>query len=136
MRLEGWEERMLAAIERHQAVPFAWGESDCFTLPMDVVAALTGTDPSEGARGYAGAVSAAAALKVHGWRNLQEAFAARFEETPPAFARMGDIGLADYPGAILGGGVVVLGRDVIGKGEQGCVRLPRTMLKRAFKVGW
>ena len=50
-------------------------------------------------------------------------------------AHRGDIGVADYPGAVMGGGVVVIGENILGKGEQGVVLLPRTAMKRAFKVG-
>lgn len=136
MRVEDWPEKLAEVIARHAALPFQWGVSDCFILPMDVCAALTGApDPYADEREYADAQAAARRLHNRGFKTIEDAFVAAFEECPPVFARRGDIGIADYPGAILGGGVVVLGLDVIGKGEQGTVRLPRDRLKRAFKVG-
>lgn len=136
MRVIGWEERLLAVLDRHARAPFGWGQSDCFVLPADAVAALTGADPWADHRGYADALGAARALHAHGMATVADAFAARLASVAPALARRGDIGVADYPGAELGGGVVVLGPVLIGKGETGTVRLPRVRLLHAFKVGW
>jgi hypothetical protein len=135
MRQEGWEERFMAEVRRHHQLPFTLGVSDCFLLPMDVVAAITGVDPVDpGGRDYSSLKGARAKLKKAGYTDLPAAFAARFEEIAPSLAQRGDIGIADYDGALLGGGVVVLGAEVIGKGEHGNRRLPLAQLKRAFKV--
>lgn len=133
MRLDDWPERLEEAVRRHSTMPFVWGVSDCFTLPMDCVEALTGRDPWAAERGYKSAAEAKAVLDRLGFRSISDAFAAVLEPVAPAFARRGDIGIADY-GAILGGGVVVLGTQVLGKGEEGVVRLPRVRLMKAFRV--
>jgi hypothetical protein len=133
-RLIGWEDRFQAVIAHHGSCPLLWGVSDCFVMPMDDALALTGVDPWAAERRYRSAGGALRALRRNGFGNVVEAFAAHYAEVAPSFARRGDIGVADYPGAVLGGGVVVLGADVIGKGEQGVVRLPRARLLRAFRV--
>lgn len=135
MRLEGWEDRFSEVIARHARAPFAYGVSDCAAFPMDVVRALTGEYPASFDPDYDSMTSGVRKLRERGFAHLGEAFAAAFMECPPSFARRGDIGIADYPGAVLGGGVVVIGEDVMGKGEQGTVRLPRAALVRAFRVG-
>lgn len=137
MRIVGWEERLIEAVQRHEALPFAWGESDCFILPLDSVVACTGDDPGVTYRGaYDSADGARRVLWRMGHKSLGGAFADHLPPVAPALARRGDIGIADYPGAELGGGVVVMGAVLIGKGERGTVRLPRSLLVRAFKVGW
>jgi hypothetical protein len=135
-RVEGWEDRLFVVIEEHARQPFQWGVSDCCTFPMDVCRALIGIVPEKYVPGsYDDMQSAVRELKAHGYRHLGEAFADAFVEIPPAFAGRGDLGQADYPGAILGGGVVVIGEEVLGKGELGLVRVPRNAMSRAFRIG-
>jgi hypothetical protein len=134
MRFEDWPDRLAEVIARHDELPFAYGVSDCAILPFDVIEGLTGTLPELFRGSYTDAASARAAMRERGCQNLAELFAKALPEIPLAFANRGDIGIADYPGAIIGGGVVIVGLDVIGKGHEGLVRLPRTSLARAFKV--
>lgn len=134
MRQEGWEDRFLEVLERHSRIPFQWGVSDCARLPRDVVEAITGEVPDIWAIDYRDATTAFLKLRALNVNNLGEAFAKVFREIHPVFAGRGDIGTAEYPGAILGGGVVVVGENVMGKGENGVVMLPRTAMIRAFKV--
>jgi hypothetical protein len=134
MRVENWLDRLAEVIAKHDAMPFAYGVSDCAILVRDVVEALTGTIPDEFRGEYTDAGSARSRLRGYGCQNLAELFARALPEIPLAFASRGDIGIADYPGAIIGGGVVVVGLDLIGKGHEGLVRLPRAALARAFKV--
>lgn len=134
MRFEDWPDRLAAVIAKHDALPFEWGTSDCAKLPIDVVEALTGSLPESFRADYHDSASARTALRERGVNNIAELFAASLTEIPPAFAGRGDIGIADYPGAIIGGGVVVVGLDLIGKGYDGTVRLPRSALSRAFRV--
>lgn len=134
-RLEGWEERLHAVLRRHAKLPFSWGQSDCFILPADAVEASTGTDPWAAERPYDSAAHVVRRLAELGAKDIGDLFAKAFPEIHPSVARRGDIGRATYPGAELGGGVVVIGADVIGKGERGLVRLPLSAMTRAFKVG-
>lgn len=132
-RREDWPERLIAAIEHHAALPFGWGSSDCFLLPMDVVLAMTDAEPWPDVRGaYASEAGAARQLRRRGFATLVEAFAAAFPEIPPSLAGRGDIGVVDSPRGLAG--VVFMDTGVIGKAEAGIRRLPRSLVLRAFKV--
>jgi hypothetical protein len=134
MRFEDWPDRLADVIARHDALPFDYGISDCGKLLADVIEALTGELPERLRGEYHDAASARARLREQGCDNLAQLLASVLEEIHPAFAGRGDVGIADYPGAIIGGGVVVVGLDLIGKGYDGTVRLPRAALSRAFRV--
>jgi len=134
MRREDWFERLAEVIERHEEMPFAYGQSDCATLLRDAILAMTGALPDSFCLVYDDAATARAALRSRDHTNLAELLAAELEEIHPAFAGRGDVGIADYPGAIIGGGVICVGLELIGKGQTGTVRLPRMALSRAFKV--
>lgn len=135
MRFEDWQDRLTDVIARHDAMPFELGVSDCAMLPIDVIQALTGSVPDPLNRlDYHDMESGQRSARELGARNLAELFAMALPEIPVAFAGRGDVGIADYRGAIVGGGVVVVGIDLIGKGHEGTVRLPRQYLSRAFRV--
>lgn len=133
-RVRNWPLRLDEVIERYQAGAFTWGERDCFTLPMDVVAALTGLDPWADERTYTTEIGAARKLKRLGFADVAGAFAAKFPEIPVTLAQRGDIGtVADADGAACG--VVVLGTLVAGMSPAaGLTFLPRARLARAFRV--
>jgi len=132
MRVEDWFERLAEVIEQHDAQPFSYGVSDCATLPFDAIYAMTGSLPERFRGDYHDAASARSRMREKGAGNLAELFAAELEEIHPAFAGRGDVGIADYPGAIIGGGVICVGLELVGKGYDGIVRLPRSALSRAF----
>ena len=134
MRREDWFERLAEVLEWHEAQPFAYGISDCAILLRDAIEAMTDEIPDRFRLNYEDAAEARTALRASGHGNLAELIAAELEEIHPAFAGRGDVGIADYPGAIIGGGVVCVGLELIGKGQTGTVRLPRSALSRAFKV--
>jgi hypothetical protein len=134
MRFEDWQDRLSDVIAKHDEMPFEYGVSDCAMLPFAVIEALTGELPDVLRMEYHDNESAQRAGRERGCRNLAELFAKALPEIPVAFAGRGDVGIADYRGAIVGGGVVVVGIDLIGKGHEGTVRLPRQYLSRAFRV--
>jgi hypothetical protein len=70
-----------------------------------------------------------------GAKDVGDLFGMMFPEIHPSAAQRGDIGRAVYPGADLGGGVVIIGAEVVGKGDKGLARLPLSTVTRAFKVG-
>jgi hypothetical protein len=132
-RLDDWPERLLAEVARHSDLPLQWGVSDCFTFPMDCVIAMTGKDPWPGERKYKSASGAARRLARHHFRNVGDAFAARFEEVAPSFALRGDLGVIETPQGVAG--VVFVDSDVLGKDEvRGLRRVPRAAVTRAFRV--
>lgn len=132
MRREDWPERLMETIQRHAALPFGWGASDCFLLPMDCVEAMTGVDPWANERGYSTEAGAAKRLRKHGFETVADAFAATFEEISPALAQRGDIGIVDSPRGPAG--VVFFDAGAIGKAETGVRRVSRSLVLRAFKV--
>lgn len=101
--IDGWEKRLNAVVARHQLLPGDYGVSDCYVIPDDAVEAITGSVMYPKARGYRTSAGAAKKLRAHGFANVREAFAARFEEIPPAFARRGDIGVIERDGQFSGG---------------------------------
>lgn len=133
-RVRDWPLRLEEVLERYQDGVFAWGERDCFTLPMDVAAALTGVDPWASERTYTTEIGAARKLKRLGFSDVADAFAAKLEEIPVTLAQRGDIGtVSDASGAACG--VVVLGTLVAGMSPSaGLTFLPRARLSRAFRV--
>lgn len=145
MRLEGWEDRFLEAVENHSQRPFSWGGaatgegSDCFEMCMDVAKAITGDDPYEDERGrYKTRLGALRRFKKRGFAWLADAYAAVFVEIHPSMARRGDIGLVsviDENGKQVDCSAVVVGTVAIGKSETGTIRIPVDQLKTTYKVG-
>lgn len=131
-RLRNWERSLRDTVDQHRALPFDWGRSDCFTFPMDCVAAMTGADPSDGARTWSDESGAKRALVARGFSSVADAFASAFAEISPGLARRGDLVAFAYDGAICGG--ICLGSSCVGKGVGGLVFVPRTLAKRAFRV--
>jgi hypothetical protein len=133
MRIETWPDRLLAEIERHGAMLFQYGESDCLTFAMDCVKVMTGYDPMEGARDYTTIEGAYKRLKQRGYDNIGDALADKFEEIPTSMAQRGDVGV------ILGDGfqvaVVFVGPHAVGKDEPfGVKSVSRSLVERAFRV--
>ena len=134
MKHRDWFERLDAVLDLYRLQGFAWGERDCFTLPMDCVAAQTGADPWADERTYTTEIGAARKLKRLGFADVGDAFSARLDEVHTVRAGRGDIGtVLDAEGRPCG--VVVLGAYVLGMSPvHGLTTLPRSRLARAFKV--
>lgn len=135
-RREDWPERLTAEVERHDALPAEWGVSDCLNLPMDCVLAMTGEDPAAELRGsYSSEMGGAKMLAAHGWRSVADLFAAYFPEIPVALAGRGDIGVTKAERGLAG--VVFVDTHAVGKhaDQPGNIRVARSRIVRAFKVG-
>lgn len=136
-RLQDWPERLQEVLERHAALPFAWGASDCLLMPMDGVSAMTGIDPAAEIRGrYRTARGAARHLRERGHRTVGDAFAAHFPEIPVAMAGRGDLGVVRLPASDGYAGVIVFGLGAWGKdaARPGNIFVPRSAIVRAFRV--
>jgi hypothetical protein len=107
-------------------------------MAMDAVAALTGSDPYADERGrYATRLGALRRFTARGFAWLGDAYAAVFDEVPPALAQRGDIGLVMVPdgrGGEVEAAVVILPPHAYGKSEEGALRVPLRVVKRAFRV--
>jgi hypothetical protein len=135
-RVPDWPDRLIAALERHERLVFAYGMSDCMQLAMDCAEAVTGTHPYPKAKRYRTIRGAAACLKRHGFGNIIEALMAAYPEIAPSLARRGDIGIAyegNVPCAVVCEGLLFAGKP---PGTIGLARVPRTRVERAFAVGW
>ena len=133
MRVKGWERALLDVVARHRAQPFAWGVSDCFTLPLDAIIAITGADPWPGLHDYDSRLAAARCLKLEGYTTLADAFEDQFPEIEVPFAQRGDVGVIEDDGALCG--ALFLAQGVAGKTESGLHIFTRDRVVRAFKVG-
>lgn len=132
MRIENWPQALIAEIERHRKLPFSWDASNCLYFPLDCAKAMTGVDRWAHERGCTSEDDYRRRLVAYGFTGVADAFADKFVECPPAMARRGDIGVVAYNGILCG--VVIEGVDVVGKSPDGTLRVPRTLLKRAFRV--
>lgn len=133
MRLPNWEARLAAVLAAYQDGVFAWGQRDCFRLPVDVAAAVAGLRLWPDLRPYRCARGAAVRLARHGFRTVGDALAAVLPEVSPALARRGDVGVVVE--GMAEAGVVVLGADLAGMAPEGMTIVPRERLTRAFRVG-
>ena len=130
MRVDDWAVAMLAVLDRHAAVPFVWGQSDCFVCAMDVVLAVTGRDPLADIRGtYKSASGARRVLRKRSCLSLQTLIADHFEPVPVARAQRGDLAFVDAHGV-----GVVCGDHVLGKGPDGMRRAGLSDCFCAFRV--
>lgn len=123
---------MLAELERHSKLPGQYGVSDCYVMAMEVAEAITQRDRDWRFK-YSNETGAAKILKRKNCHTVGDLFATYFAEVAPPFAQRGDIGVVEWDGELCG--VVVVGTDVIGKHPtKGTARLPRNVLRRAFRV--
>lgn len=131
-RLKGWEKALKLVIEKHLALPSEYGVSDCYLIPDDAVEAITGKRMYPDVS-YSNEIGAAKALRAHGFDNVEQAFAAKFEECPPSLAHRGDIGVMYNNGEICGGVFTALG--FMTRTNAVPVFLDASRVAKAFKVG-
>lgn len=131
MRRDDWPERLMEVVDRHAAMPFAYGVSDCWTLAADAIEAMTGERPYAGVR-YASKAGAARALAKRGFATVEAALAAILPDVPAAMAGRGDVGVVETPDGPAA--VVCTGLYFAGKGEGGLDHVPREFVHRAFGV--
>lgn len=132
-RVTDWENEHVKVIQFHSEHTGQYGVSDCYLLADDNVHAITGNYMFPKGRKYKSSVGAAKLLLKHGFHNVEEAFASKFEEVPPILAQRGDIGVVERDGEICGGVFTALGFAV--RGEDRLYYLSVYDVKTAFKVG-
>lgn len=125
---------MTAVVMRHRDQPFDYAGSNCVTLMIDAVEALTGERPFDHhiagvrtAAGYRKRLSRAAA-----GGNLADFLALHFRPVPPSFAQRGDLCIIQRDG--IEHGAVMLDDVAVGKSERGLMRCDRAMITKAFRV--
>src|SRR3990167_4359066 len=114
MRLDGWESRLMAAVESAMHTPYKLGENDCLRLACSSVEALTGVDYWPRFVGYK--TKRQALIKIAKIAtSLGEAVTATLgvQPSPARMAQRGDIVLfrdsfdEDHLGVATGAGVMV-----------------------------
>ena len=95
-RLEGWEQRLDAALVAAARKPYVIGQHDCALFALDVVRVLTGADLGAAVRGYRTEAGALRVIRRLGGAGLREAASAVLgcEPGPVALAQRGDVLLA------------------------------------------
>lgn len=96
MRKDGWEDRLLAVIERHGAAAYVPCVSDCWTMAMEAAEAVTGIRPYASVR-YTTDAGALRAMSRRGFAALREAVAAVYAERPAGHWQRGDIAVVAAP---------------------------------------
>lgn len=133
MRVQDWEKRLKAAIQKHIDLPSQYGVSDCYLIADDAVEAVTGeTMFGTGARRYTTPAGAGKQLRKRGFETVADAFRAKFTEIAPTLAQRGDIGVLERDGEICGGVFTALGFAV--RDAKRVLFLPATEAKTAFRV--
>jgi len=142
MRLPDWDRRLAAAIEKHIALPGAWGVSDCWMLDMDAIEAVTGAPILPKLRRYRTEAAGYRLFAKHGFTTVEEALASVLPTVGRLSAQRGDVGVIEREGLMScgvfdAGGFVV--KTLFGEGtriDRAEVRhFEVTAVKTAFKVG-
>ena len=142
-RLEGWEDRLNAAIERRAGESRVWGRNDCALTVATFIEAQTGRDPAAfyfrgkykteaGAAKrmlrFAGGGVEAVAQKIaeaQGWRAVAVAFAQR-----------GDVVMREVEGGEIVLGIVgMTGAAALFVGAESLIEFPVTECARAWSLG-
>lgn len=131
-RVWDWEVRLVDYIAQRQSRPFEFGKraNDCCSFANGAVVAMTDFDAMADIPDYASAEEADLILEA----TLESLMDARFERhEAPAFARRGDIGITDMLN--LDTLVVVENEFVVGPGRRRLQRVPRHLMRVAWRVG-
>jgi len=133
-RIQGWESRLVEAIETARGKPFRWGRHDCATFAFDLRRALTGSyDVTALWRGrYSTARGAVLVMRRLGWQSLEAAGRDLLGEPLPSvhLARRGDLVLANTG---LGFGIC-LGAQAAGIAPEGLILVPMSSCALAWRV--
>lgn len=121
MRIDGWESRLLYALQENRK--FEWGACDCCLFAADIVRGISGVDPAEKFRGkYKSKRGADRIISRLG--GLRAAISAQLgDEIIPNLAMRGDVVLLNNAGREVVG-VVNLSGQISAMGETGVVTLP------------
>jgi hypothetical protein len=119
-RVDDWQIMLVNEVSRLEGTAFKWGTNDCFSLMMSMVEAITGDRPYKSVKykSYRGSIGQ---LKKRGFKNLEEAIAAKFVRVPFALAQRGDLVVINDSEVGKAGGVL-LGTDILVMGLHGTHR--------------
>lgn len=123
---------LVAAIESRARRPFAWRRGrDCVSFAAACAKAQTGQDLLAGVPRWKSRREALAFAEERG--GLVTALDIRLDRVPPALAQRGDI--AGLPDPLFGVRLMIVeGETLVGPGERGLERLPRSAMTVAWSV--
>lgn len=127
-----WFTALDAHVDAHSAIPFAWGENDCFTFAAGWVQIVRGDDPMAGMRGLVDAASAARALHDAGGP-LAAVTSRMGPHIPGTMAQVGDVVLVRHGDRKSSLGVC-LGPYVGVPGGAGLLMIPISQGEAAWRV--
>ncbi len=132
-RLPDWETRLSAYLAEVFDKPHEYGVHDCALHGANAVLAQTGIDHGAPFRGaYSTEIGAAKALRTLGAGSLEATFDRHLEVIPKAFARRGDLVMADDSiGVCVGGDAMFVGTE---GARDGLIRVPRRSWTKAWRV--
>lgn len=132
-RLPDWEDRLASYIQTIADTPFEWGWNDCLMFVAGAIDAVTAKDPADEHRGqYRSRTGAIRYLKKLGFDSPEACLDALFERIPPAFARRGDLVLANECAGVCMGNIALFLGDETAAGFE---RLPIERWAAAWKIG-
>lgn len=136
IRLDDWDERLAGVLERHAALPGAWGVSDCWIMAADAIEAMTGAPFMPKLRGYDSEKAGYRLFARHRFKTVLEAFQSVLEPVAPLQAMRGDIAIVSGPNGPSCGVVTMAGIAVKTIYESGAMirHLPITDACAAFRV--
>ena len=137
-----WQYRLQRFLVGWQSAPFCYGQCDCCLFVAHALLAMTGTDLGARFRGrYRTHAEALAVCEEHaGSRSVAALVESIFREhglaeIPALCAQRGDVVLIRRSGSDYSLGIVALnGREILGVGEQGFLRIPLERGSRAWRV--
>jgi hypothetical protein len=132
-RVVDWPERLLSTVAFWDALPFAWGRTDCLGFALACIKAVRGSPIVSDLPAYADAKEARRVLRDLGARELENAFMMYLDPVPVSLAQRGDVGILVQPGGIQSA-VVCVGPTWAGKTEDGLVHIAPAQVSRAFRV--
>lgn len=136
LRVDNWPAKLNEAVEAHQAMPFAWGSSDCVCFASDCAKAITGVDFLAEFRGYTTEDEALALIKREGGleAGLDKALTClKAERCALPLLRRGDIVLLAMDDKTLAG--VWLGGFALAPfPDKGLCRIPKQFIKAGWRI--
>ncbi|MBL4692498.1 MAG: hypothetical protein JKY92_04135 [Magnetovibrio sp.] len=127
---------VLSIIEDELAKPYAYGQSDCFSLACRLVDGLTGSDHFETyGSNYKTLKGAQRALRKQGHKSLVDFWTEHLTPVVPAMAQTGDLAILHFDGEKRGQEhcAICVGKFVT-KTETGRALFPLSAVTAAFKV--
>ena len=141
MRLDDWIGRFDRLIEAGRDRPFEWGKWDCCLFVADAILAVTGLDLANGLRlQYSSLREARWLLRArYGSSSIEKSvatlfFRAGFPQSAPGLAQRGDPVMARQGRDFQIGVIGLNGSVVINSETKGLVRLPRSLVTRAWNT--